>query len=339
MSAPIFTEQAPHEAGFGAIFASEIAPEIEQVERRRHDHLRQFMVRAFVSAGTLAAIIGVGLALPIPSQTVLKVLPTLVIFGVIVAVIWVRGPYKSYKSNLRSLIVEPVCGFLGELEYTRKPNWGYRPRQFRELGVIPGYRRAEIEDMFEGEHRGTGFRMAEAKLIKGSGRYKTTVFDGLLFEIDVPTSFSCRILIKPNRGRVINGLAEWWARSYSHRLDGREKVSFQDRDFERRFLTYSDDPAEAAQLMAPGFRSTMLDMAKAYRAGWGLSLFRQRRLSAAFDDGKFFLALPAKGNLFEVGSIFRSAYTCETDIRRFMRDLVTARQVIDYLHGDRPRAV
>lgn len=341
MTAPTFVERLPHEAGFARVFGDVIAPELERVERDRRRSFRQVAARLGIAAGGLAALVAIILILPLSFETSARLVPVLVVVGLVVGAIWASGPYKRYKSGLRRLLVGPVCDFLGELEYTRKPGWGDRVRRFRELGVIPGYRRAEIEDRFEGRHRDTGFRLVEAKLIRSSGRSQRTVFDGLLFEIEVPVPFACEVLIRPSRGRLGDALAEVLARWFPGRLRGKTRMAFEDPRFARSFVVHADDPAEARRLMTPGFRATLLEFAADYGPGWRRFLpwpFRPARLAAAFAEGTFFLAVPAPGNHFEVGALWRSAYACEHDIRRFMRDIVRARQIIDYLHGDRPRA-
>lgn len=150
------------------------------------------------------------------------------------------------------------------------------------------------------------------------------MFDGVLFEIEVPARFSCRVLIGRDHGRVGNALAGF----FKGKTRKVERIVFDDPGFERRYAVYSDDEAEARRLLAPGFLGTMVALADTYD---------EKSLGAAFADGVFLLAIPIKGNLFEPGSLRRSVYDCEDDIHKFLGEITIAHRVIDFLHhGEEP---
>ncbi len=52
-------------------------------------------------------------------------------------------------------------------------------------------------------------------------------------------------------------------------------------------------------------------------------------------EGRFYFALPSEESFFQPGSLFRSVYRCEQDIQMFLKGVIIAHQVIDYMHGDR----
>ena len=318
---PKFVEREPYEKGFAEIFEREIVPKLHDAEQNRLELLRQIKQRIIVALIALAGIVVAAvflIFLGLPwNYSVLLVLAA-GYFGWT----WASSPRKKHQSELRGIIVGPACHFLGNLEYTREPGKRFDYKLFGDLGVIGSYQSASVEDLFVGHHRDTGFKMVEGRFTKGSRSGTTTVFDGLLFEIEVPITFAGRILIGRDHGRLGNALAG----VFKGTTRGVERVTFDHPEFEKRYAAYSDDPAEARQVMAPAFLDTMVALADTYK---------EKSLGAAFADGVFLLAVPVKGDLFEPGSVRQSVYDCEEDIHEFLKDVTIAHNVIDFLHGDR----
>ena len=76
-------------------------------------------------------------------------------------------------------------------------------------------------------------------------RSTDTVFDGLLFEIDVPANFSGRLIMGRDGGAVGNALKGFFKDKF-----GKEKrVQFDHAAFEERYEVYARDPDEAYRLM------------------------------------------------------------------------------------------
>jgi hypothetical protein len=85
-------------------------------------------------------------------------------------------------------------------------------------------------------------------------------------------------------------------------------------------------PEEARQVLNADFRDTMVALAKAHN---------ESAVCAGLVDGQFLLALPMRRNLFEPGSILRSVYGCEADVRDLLGQITIVHRVIDFLKGDR----
>ena len=329
---PTFTESEPYEKGFATVFVQDIVPRLDELERERRVLFEKRRVRIQITI--VATVIGAGLSAwlfytltPWPPPGFFrvglwKVFPILVAAGV--GSFWVGNLRRAHQESLREIIVPAVCRFFDGLEYTRDPGERFDHKRFFELGIVPKGSfalhftdKVRLEDMFIGRHLDTAFRMVDAELKQfekytyGVGRRAITVFDGLLFEIDVPVEFSGRVLIGGDKGDF-----------------GEEsRVEFDHPDFKDRYAVYASDADEARRLVSPEFCDTMVALADA---------FDKKSLGAAFVDGVFLLAVPVPGDLFEPGSITRSVYDCEADIHEFLKELTIAHRVIDYLHGDRP---
>jgi hypothetical protein len=169
--------------------------------------------------------------------------------------------------------------------------------------------------------------MVEARLKRrrhGRRRSRsTTVFKGLLFDIDVPQVFSCRVLLGSDKGGLINRMEGF----FRDKFGGMESTAFEHPAFEARYEVYSDDPAAARALLAPALLDSLVALCEA--AG-------EDALRAAFVDGRFLLALPNRKNLFEIGKLHRSLEHLEEDVKTLLAQVTLPHGVIDYLHGDRP---
>jgi hypothetical protein len=322
-----FTEKAPHEDGFAAVFAAEIAPRLETVEAERKRRQRAIRTRSLILGGVAVALVAVAiLGLSLQAVEAMGALAAVVLAAAVaLGWRWVFGLRKAHRDALREVLAGPICRFLGGLRYARDPEGAVDTRRFSAYGLVADHEEAHTEDLFEGNHRGTSFRMVEARLrarhSARAGRRQHNVFQGLLFEVQVPVPFGGRTLISADRGLVadaIAGLCE------AGDADCIQKVGFDDPAFEARYQTYSDDPVEAWRLMNPAFRANLVALAEAHE---------EPPLGASFAEGIFRLALPTKRDLFEPGSIWRSGLRSETDARQLLTEVAIPIRVIDCLHG------
>ncbi|MDA0704007.1 MAG: DUF3137 domain-containing protein [Proteobacteria bacterium] len=324
------TEKSPHEDGFAAVFAAEIAPRLETVEVERKRRQRAIRTRALIVGGiAIALVVAAILGLSLQAVEAIAALAAVVLAAAVaLGWRWVFGPRKAHRDALREVLVGPVCRFLGGLRYARDPEGAVDSRRFAAHGLVADHEESHTEDLFEGRHRGTSFRMVEARLrarhSARAGRRQHNVFQGLLFEVQVPVPFGGRTLISADRGLVADAIGGLFEAGDADRI---QKVGFDDPAFESRYQTYSDDPAEARRLMSPAFRANLVALAEAHE---------EPPLGAAFAEGIFRLALPTKRDLFEPGSIWRPALRSESDARRLLAEVAIPIRVIDYLHGVRP---
>lgn len=327
-----FTEREPYEQGFAAIFDRDIAPRLDDLETVRVARFAQRKARlkitiaACVAAAAAGLMIGVNIWHGLHGDDLwaagfFLVFPTIVAGGV--GWWWVEKLQQGHQDAFREILIGSICAFFGDLEYHREPGDGFDHERFTSLGVVRSGSFDRCEDHFIGRHRDTGFKMIDVKVVQRGKNSSTTVFDGLMFEIDVPTDFSGRTIIGRDSGAVGNALKGF----FKDKFGKQERVKFQNPAFEERFAVYATDPAEAYGLVSPSFCGTMLALAESYA---------DKTLGAAFVDGVFLLAVPVKGDLFEPGSVSRSVYDCEDDIHAFLADVTIAHRVIDILHGGGP---
>ena len=313
-------------AGFDRLYARDIAPHARDMEAKRQSRVAAFYRRIGTSVPMLAVAAGalytVGF---LQSQPVWSAV--ILILGAVAAGFWISRPATRHREELKDLVIAPICGHLGELHYNREAKGGFDPQRFEEAGVVGHYNRSKLEDLFTGRHRGTGFRMVEAKLRHASrGRRRSgsrTVFKGVLFDIEVPKPFAGRVLLTADKGGLVNRMEGF----FRDKFTGMAPVSFEHAAFEARYEVYAEDAAAARVLMTPALLDSLVALCQAAD---------KEALRAAFTDGRFLLALPNSGNLFEIGRLHRSLEHLEADVKALLDQVTLPHRVIDYLHGDRP---
>lgn len=325
-----FTEREPYERGFAEVFDRDIAPRLDDLEAERVDRFAKRKVRLKITyvACAILAVAGLVIGLNIWHRlhgddlfagVFFLAFPTFVAGGV--GWWWAEKLQHGHQESFREILIGPICTFLGGLVYDREAGDRFDHKRFTSLGVTKSGSFDRCEDLFIGRHRDTGFKMIDTKVVRRGKNSSTTVFDGLLFEIDVPTDFSGRTIIGRDIGAVGNALKGF----FKDKFGKQQRIKFQDAAFEARFAVYATDPDEAYGLVSPSFCKTMLALAETYT---------DKSLGAAFVDDVFLLVVPVDGDLFEPGSVARSVYDCEDDIHAFLEEVTIAHRVIDILHGD-----
>ena len=299
------------------LFQSEVAPHLAALEATRRRYRLAYLAALLgMLAGVFAAVL------------LLQSLQHLLIAGLVVLVAGfgaMRAIERAYGRRLREAVMPSICGAIGDLRH----QVGTAHLDFDRLeaiGLLPGYNRRRIDDVFQGSHRGTGFMMVEVHLRRVRGfrrRSSRTVFRGLIFAIDVPRPAPGVILIARDGGVIGNGL-RGWLKGFSDM----RRVTLPNGAFEERFEVYADRPDAAPATVTPELCANLVALADAEGAA---------PFQAAFADGRFFLALRRRGDAFHIGSIFRSTDRLAEEAARLLAEVQIAHRVIDYLHGDRPQ--
>lgn len=309
---------------FAAFFTEEIAPGLPALEDTRKERLRASYTRAAGLAFVIALVSGIAVAF---SDQLAAALPVVAI-GAFIGFFWVRAPGRRHREALRGLVIDPLRRYLGGLEYHRDPGGRFDLDRFERSGVVAKFNKAKLEDLLIGRYRDTDYRMVEARLkIRRSGSddhdRETSVFSGLLCEVSVPMTFSCTVLLVGDKGKLGN----WVVDLVRSKLTNLTAVPLGHQDFEARYQVYSDEPEEARRLLQPGLLDSLLALSD--RVG-------RRAVNAAFTEGRFLIAVPHSGNLFEIGRLHRSLDHAEEDLRRLAAEFTVPQRLIDYLYGDRP---
>jgi hypothetical protein len=300
-----------------ALFQPQVVPDLADLERRRRHHRLAYVAAI---ASMLAAIFLVFLLAQDRQNALLA-------GGVVLAICflalqWVQ---RSYVNRVRRTVMPAVCSAIGDVSHSTGAAPDVNLDGLAKIGLVPSHHRHSIDDVFCGRHRATSFTMAEVRLRRRSGRRGSrTVYRGLIFSIEVPRAVPARILIARDRGLIGNRLKVWIVKS----VGGMQRVTLPDQAFEARFELYADRPEVARTVLTPELGGNLVALAAAHDGA---------RFQAAFVNGRFFLAMPKRGDLFRAGSLFRSTDELEGEAARLLQEVQIVHRLIDYLHGDRPQ--
>jgi len=307
---------------FADVFAQEIAPHLEGLENQRQDRLRKTYARL---GGTAFAVVILAVIIwftwhPVGGFAILAL-------GLLIGHFWGLQPARRHRRAVRDLFVPPLCRYLGQVEYQRKPKDRFDLERVRRSGITGGFQRAKLEDLFIGRYRDTDYRMVEARLKKrrrrdSNNQRARTVFRGLLCEASVPAAFEGVTLLVGDKGSLGNRVVDLARKTFT----GAEPVHLDHAAFEDRYQVYSTRPGEARSLLQPGLLDTLLALSD--------ELGREA-VNCAFVEGCFVIALPQRENLFEVGRLHRSLEHAEEDLRRLALEFTIPQRLIDNLHGER----
>jgi hypothetical protein len=304
---------------FARLFEREIAPHVKAMDGERIEGRARFITAAIGFAAAVPMLLYVLWPLD-PAWAALGAFGTAVI-GLKV----LDREQRRFRNRVRDLVMPAICRAVGDLTHNAGHPAGIPLDRLENLGLLPRHNRRQIDDVFEGRHRATGFVMAEARLRQRSaGRrsHTRTVFHGLILAIEVPREVPARILIAREAGVVGNRL-KGWLKGFS----GLARVSLPHPAFEGRFEVYSDDDALARAVVRPGFCDAMVALAEAHRG---------RPLQGAFQGRWFYLTLPKRGDQFRLGSLFRPLAGLKAEAERVLQDVRIVHRVIDTLHGEHP---
>jgi len=304
---------------------TQIKPGLAAVEASRRGYLQ---LTRLMAAGVFGffGVIALLLWALISIYVALFVFAGAFVFGGIAAWALVR----FYRGTARARIVPPLAEAIGGMTYKRSGE-GFDARAVAELGILPPARAVLAEDLLEGMHRGTGFRMVAmscfarssgAVRIDGRRARAKRVWRGLVVEVDVPVAFEGPVILARDRGAIGR-----WLGNEPAAGRGLAPVSFPDAAFGDAFEVYAADAGEAARLITPELAASLVALSKA-RPG--------KALAAAFAQGVFLLTIPLPRGFLDQGSLFEPAERLLDRIPAIVRELTLPHRVIDYLMGDRP---
>lgn len=310
-----FDAMGPRFAGFEDFWQREIAPNLDAQNRRRRDSLAIIGVSLLIGGG-------LGIASFFFSEEMQLINPMLIVPAILVGGVgcgWAAKRLADSEGNL----LAAIFGHL-DLAYSRQVG-DFPLESFRELGILPSYDRAKLEDRVRGQHAGVGFDIAEADLEEkrtqntknGTKTTYVTVFDGLLIRCGFLKPFAARVLVKRDAG--------WLAGKLSGLFGGGDRVRLEDPRFEEVFEVYSKDQVEARYLLTPLFMERLLALDERFGGG---------QMALAFDGQEVWIALRQAGDSFRLGSLWRG-YS-RASVAEFLKGLAALFHLIEEINARGP---
>lgn len=312
---PEFIEAGDHEKGFAQHFKEKIAPLLEGIEANRLAKYASFKKRLLASFPISALILAAGIGLMILTEDsegdFIKI--AFVLIGVVF--VWAYNPIREYKQDVKSKFMPVICEFFGSMTYALT---GFSTVEGQYRGdIFPTHTRAEFEDFIEGNYKQVQVKMHESKLTQKNGKHTVTVFQGFVLELEFPKEFKGKTLMLKDGGSVGNFFT---GKDYK----GLELVNLEDPEFENQFQVFSSDQVEARFVLTTAFMERLLKLAR-LRTPYG-----NTKVQCVFENKHLVIAIPCTQNLFEPGSIKRSALQVD-DIHTFLEQMRQVFELVDTL--------
>lgn len=336
MAARIETRTSVHFDGFDAYYASEIAPQLEELEDERQAAAWRFKLYVGAGIAGLAVFLIVllaigensatarllaGFGLVVVEQSLLANTLLLTGFGV-----FLGGFYLAYRihgrmqGRIKQILVDKTCGFLG-FDFAAS-HFSFPVGRFTNAGIVPGHRKSALEDRISGTHDGVAFELCEARLKKRDGGEERSVFHGLLLIYSFPKKFHGQTVVVPDlslAGNLVHGVTR-----------AGERVTLEDPRFEETFEVYSTDQVEARYLLTPRFMERLTNLSGHFSNPWNLH--------AAFAGNSLLISIRLTKNMFEGGGLLEPALARKR-ADDLIKELRLVSDIIEMLDLDRTSSV
>ncbi|MGP9821493.1 DUF3137 domain-containing protein [Salinarimonas sp. NSM] len=329
-----FTESAPWERGFAAVFARDVAPILPKLERERLAILGRRRLRLRIVAAVVVVLLGATLLAPI-GWDIRLVVTAFVAFGGLVAALLVASVgQEDFAGRVKAGLMPHLAGFLG-LRYD--PVAEERPdfAPLRALDLLPPYDRAGWADGLAGRYRDVEIRACELGLAErrsetdSDGKSRTTyhtVFQGVVATLSTPRPAPGAIVITRDAGRVFNAV-DGFLRTLR---GGLERVEIGHPGFEAAFEVHAEDPAGARAFLDGPFLDALVAVARGAEPDG-----RERGLGGAFVGDRFHLAV-AGLRLVSVGPVDETLAAIEPHLHRSLAEMSFPLRLVDRFYGDAP---
>jgi hypothetical protein len=226
---------------------------------------------------------------------------------------------NQYARLYKEHVLPRLAATFGDLSY--RPAVMPDMEMLRAEHVFRKFDSASADDEIFGTHRSLPLRIVELKLESGSGKDRSTVFNGLLVTIDLPRDTNAVIAVVSDEGAFGNFRDRMKA-------SNRQRVRLEDPVFEKIYEVYGTDQIAARALLHPAFMEKLLALGDLIEFSRPLVLCAGRQLQ---------IAMPKRigRDLFEPPSFQKPAASRETlvQLRKDIEAVLAAADaVIDLDH-------
>lgn len=307
---------------FVAHYDTHLLPLVERFEQNRRKAIEDMKTRRTMSIPVCVAIVAAAILLLLNTEsTNAKFFWLIAGAGALSGVYYlVTQPLRNYKTSVKTRVFPEILSFLGEtFKYSITTPYGVK--SLKKSGIVPSFSSEKTEDFIHGEHKGVSIELMEAKLEQDSGDSSVTVFEGLCIKLGMNKNFSCKTIVKKDRGTAVNWLAGNVSHKFSSNTGDLQRVTLEDPVFENSFEVYSNDQVEARYLLSTSFMERLLALQSHYG---GVAV------QASFYDNNLLLMIPSQHNHFETSSIYRRV-DFRSEAKTVIREMQGIFQIVEIL--------
>lgn len=201
---------------------------------------------------------------------------------------------KKFESRIKKQIMPIVCDCFENLRWIEKPIVDHFI--YTHSGLISkSYNKVTTDDVFEGTFRNVPLKIEEneyweiTRKRNSKGEYvehTQVIFKGVIVTLQMNKNFTGHTLVKPD------------SLTKSVDVSGLRHTTLEDVKFEKQYDVFTNDEVEARYLLTPTFMERLTGVK---------NVFKAKKISCAFYQNNFILALDTRRDLFKLGSLFKKA--------------------------------
>jgi hypothetical protein len=309
--------ESPINLDVDALFISEIAPALAELEAERKSKVSRFWT--FLTGGGIGGVI-----LGALGQAVFHEEAFVVIFVILFVLSAILGYYPLTKvsKNAKEQILGKIAPALN-LSFVSDIPYPDTFASFNRYGCLPGFDRSGFEDQWSGSHRGRNFLLYEAHLERESRdkegkREWTTVFRGQLIRLELLRPLHSTTVLKRDAG-IFN--------KFTSPGDGFKRIGFPVSTFEKAFEAWGTDQMEARYILDPVVMEKLIALETTLAGG---------KIRGIFEGEVAYLMVEGR-DLFEIGNMFETLLD-PTNTKKIAGEVESLRSIMDVL-ADRTPAI
>jgi hypothetical protein len=278
---------------------------LEQIRRRAHFKL--LAAAAFVSCAGMAFLSLLQRLEYISGVKATLIAAGCILFAVLLIVALLSKVLaREYRSAFKLSVMDKLVRFLD-------PNLQYDPVNFVSGGVygLANLFRRQAErysgsDLVKGRIGEIPVEFSEVLseyYTKGKGGRKNwiTIFKGLFFVAECNRNFPGQTIVLPDVAENLLGKLGQALQSLSAPLG--QLIKFNDAEFEKYFVVYSDDEAQSRDILTPGLIGRVVEFRKKNRSSFLRLSFTGSRVFVAFSHERSFCEPPLFGPIIDFSRI------------------------------------
>lgn len=210
---------------------------------------------------------------------------------------------KKFEKEIKDKIMPTVCSCFDNMKWSCHNYQG--GRLFSDSYVISHFEVESYDDIFKGSYKDVDIDIVECEYVRGSGKQRKTVFDGVIVKLKMNKKFTSHTVIKQDHTSHVHGLCY---------------TKFEDCEFNKKFYVYTNDETDARYLITPTFMERLKNMKIAFNA---------IKMRCSFYDKYLIVAFSTPKDLFSICSLTKPI----DDSKQFFQmyeEVLSIIKLIDY---------
>lgn len=241
--------------------------------------------------------------------------------GLLAAILLYAGAYavnKRFENKVKGGVINSFLSFFGTFKWSCKD---YIDKSvLLNSKLVGSITSINSDDYFEGSHKDVGIIISELELIRGSGKNRSKIFDGIFIKLGMNKHFNSHtIVIEDFSFSKLAGEA-----FLPYMFTGMNKTELEDPEFNKMFNVYTQDEVEARYILTTSFMERLKHLKETYKA---------KDIRASFLNNSLLIAMSCGKDMFVLGDV-RKPVTDAGQMQTLFEEFAAVLAIIDILKLD-----